>query len=92
MVVMVAAMIATVGQINSAAAVFLVQITLRYSVAVLVACQKARLLVVEESGLNQNALAGHLNWAVPEVATQIALQTKEDLHQTGLLLVLVLLR
>jgi hypothetical protein len=92
MVVMVAAMIATVGQINSAAAVFLVQIILRYSVSVLVACQKARLLVVQESELNQNALAGRLDWAVLEFTTQIALQAKDDLHQTGFLLLFVLLR
>jgi hypothetical protein len=71
---MVAAMVATVGQINSAAAVFVVQTTLRYWVVVLLVCQKARLLVVQESGLNQIDLAGRLDWAVPEFATQIALQ------------------
>ena len=68
-------MVATVGQINSAAAVFVAQTTLRYSVVVLLVCQKARLLVVQESGLNQIDLAGRLDWAVPEVATQIALQS-----------------
>ncbi len=70
---MLAAMVATFGQINSAAAVFFVQKTLRYSVAVLAACQEARLLVVQESGLNQIDLAGRLDWAVLEVATRIAL-------------------
>jgi hypothetical protein len=71
---LVAAMAATVGQINSAAAVFVVQTTLRYSVVVLLVCQKARLLVVHESGLNQIDFAGRLDWAVLELTTQITLQ------------------
>ncbi len=72
---MVAAIVATVGQIKSAAAVFVVQKTLRYSVVVLLVCQKARLLVVQESGLNQIDFAGRLDWAVLELSTQITLQT-----------------
>jgi len=68
------ATVAAVSQINLASAVFMVRTTHRYLVVVLLVCQKARLLVLQEACFNQKDFAGHLDLAVLEFTTQIILQ------------------